>query len=145
MTFPILANKIKFWHPFFVFYFTSSWPTLTLKHFYFSSFSQCVGKVWVLRNHHVPSNFTSKFKALVRASQVALVVKNPPVNVGDVRHAGSIPGSGRSPGEGNGNPFQYSCQENPMDREVWWATMVHWIVEIQTWLKWLSTHSISTI
>ena len=42
------------------------------------------------------------------------VVDNPPVNAGD---AGSIPGSGRSPGEGNGNPFQYSCLENPMDRD----------------------------
>ena len=41
------------------------------------------------------------------------VVKNPPANAGD---AGSVPGSGRSPGEGNGNPLQYSCMENPMDR-----------------------------
>ena len=46
------------------------------------------------------------------------VVKNPPVNAGDL---GSIPGSGRSPGEGNGNPLQYSCLGNPMDREAWWA------------------------
>ena len=49
---------------------------------------------------------------------MALVVKNPPINVGDERHEGSIPGSGRFPGEGNGNPLQYSCQENPMDRGV---------------------------
>ena len=55
------------------------------------------------------------------ASQVALVVKNLPANAGDVRDAGLIPGSGRSPGEGNGNPFQYSCLENPMDREGWRA------------------------
>ena len=47
------------------------------------------------------------------------VVKNPPVNAGDV---GSITGLGRSPGEGNGNPLQYSCLENPMDRRTWWAT-----------------------
>ena len=46
------------------------------------------------------------------------VVKNPLANAGD---AGSILGSGRSPGEGNGNPLQYSCLENPLDREVWWA------------------------
>ena len=46
------------------------------------------------------------------------VVKNPPASAGDV---GSVPESGRSPGEGNGNPLQYSCLENPMDRVVWWA------------------------
>ena len=56
------------------------------------------------------------------ASQVALVVKNTPTNAGDVRDAGSIPGSGRSPREGNGNPLQYSFLENPMDRGAWWAT-----------------------
>ena len=44
------------------------------------------------------------------------VVKNPPANAGDARDAGSIPGSERSPGVGNGNPLQYSCLENPMDR-----------------------------
>ena len=46
------------------------------------------------------------------------VIKNPPDSTGD---AGSIPGSGRSPGEGNGNPLQYSCLENPMDKGVWRA------------------------
>ena len=44
------------------------------------------------------------------------VVKNPPANAGDAGDAGSIPGSGRSPGEGNGNPLQYSCLKNSMDR-----------------------------
>ena len=48
------------------------------------------------------------------------VVKNLPANSGD---AGLIPGLGRSPGEGNGNPFQYSCLGNPMDRRAWWATV----------------------
>ena len=48
------------------------------------------------------------------------VVKNLPANVGV---AGSIPGLGRSPGEGNGNPLQYSYLGNPMDRGVWWATV----------------------
>ena len=48
------------------------------------------------------------------------VVKNLPANAGDV---GSIPGSGRSPGEGNGNPLLYSCLENPMDRGAWWITV----------------------
>ena len=49
----------------------------------------------------------------IRASQVVLVVKNLPANAGDVRDMGSIPGSGRSLGEGNGNPLQYSCLKNP--------------------------------
>ena len=52
-----------------------------------------------------------------------LVVKNPPANAGDIRDAGSTPGSGRSPGEGNGNPLQASCLENPMDRGAWRATV----------------------
>ena len=56
-----------------------------------------------------------------RASQGALVVKNPPANAGDVRDASLIPGSGRSPGGGHGNPLQFSCLENPMDRGAWWA------------------------
>ena len=47
-------------------------------------------------------------------------VKNPPADVGDL---GSVPGLGRSRGEGNGNPLQYSCLENPMDRGAWWATV----------------------
>jgi len=49
------------------------------------------------------------------------VVKNLPANAGDTGDSGSIPESGRSPGEGNGNPLQYSCLENPMDRGAWWA------------------------
>ena len=57
------------------------------------------------------------------ASQVILVIKNSPANAGNIRDAGSIPGSGRSPGGGHGNPLQYSCLENPMDRGAWWATV----------------------
>ena len=53
---------------------------------------------------------------IVRASQVVLVVKNPPASAGNVRDVGSIPGSGRSPEGGHSNPLQYSCLENPMDR-----------------------------
>ena len=56
-------------------------------------------------------------------SQVALGVMNPPANRGDVRDAGLIPGSERSPGEGHGNPPQYSCLENPMDRRAWQSTL----------------------
>ena len=58
-----------------------------------------------------------------RASQVALVVKNPPANTGEVRDACLIPGLGRSSGEGNDNPLQYSCLKNPKDRGAWWATV----------------------
>ena len=48
------------------------------------------------------------------------MVKNLPTNAGDLRDTGSIPGSGRSPGEGNGNPLQYSCLGNPKNRQAWW-------------------------
>ena len=59
------------------------------------------------------------------------MVKNLPANAGDVRDAGSIPGLGRSPGGGHGNPLQYSCLENPMDRGAWQAT-VHKVTQSQT-------------
>ena len=62
------------------------------------------------------------------ASQAAVVVRNPPANAGDIRDAGSIPGWGRSPGGGHGNPLQHSCLENPIDRGAWWAT-VHRVAE----------------
>ena len=57
------------------------------------------------------------------ASQAELTVKYPPANAGNVRDAGSIPGSGRSSGGWHGNPLKYSCLENLMDRGVWWATI----------------------
>ena len=56
------------------------------------------------------------------APQVAVVVKKPPANARDTGDAGSIPGSGRSPGRGHGNPLQYSCLET-MDRGAWWAVV----------------------
>ena len=61
-------------------------------------------------------NFTRKSMTLVPGGAV---VKNLPANTGDTRDAGSIPGSRRSPGTGNGNPLQYSCLENTMDRGAW--------------------------
>ena len=70
--------------------------------------------------------------------QVALVAKNLPANAGDIRDACLIPESGRSPGVGNGNPLQYYCLENPMDRGVWWAT-VHRVAKSRTRL---STHAL---
>ena len=62
------------------------------------------------------------------------MVKNPSANAGDARDTGSIPRSGRSPGGRNGNPLQYSCLENPMDRGTWRAT-VSGVTKSQTPLK----------
>ena len=68
------------------------------------------------------------------ASQVVLVIKNPPTSAGDIRNLGLIPGLGRSPGGGHDNPLQYSCLENPTDRGPWQA-MVHRVAKSQTQLK----------
>ena len=80
----------------------------------------------------------------IQVSHMVLVVKNLPANAGDIRDMDLIPGLGRFPGGGHGNPLQYSCLENPMDREAWQAT-VHWVSKSQTWLKWLSKYSTHTI
>ena len=74
------------------------------------------------------------------ASQVALVVKNPPDNAGDIREMGSILGSERTPGGRDWHPFQYSCLKNHMDRGVWLA-MVHGVAKSWTWMKQFSMHS----
>ena len=66
----------------------------------------------------------------VWASQVALVVKNPLAIAGDTGDLGSTPGLGRSPGEGNGNPLQYFCLGNPMDRGAWLAT-IHGVTRVR--------------
>ena len=68
------------------------------------------------------------------------MVKNPPASAGDIRDMGSIPELGRCPGEGHGNPLQYTCLENPMDRGGWQAT-VRRVAKSLTCLKCLSTHS----
>ena len=70
----------------------------------------------------------------LRASEVALPVKNPPANAGDIRDMGSIPASGRFPGRGHGNPVQYSGLENPIDRGAYWAT-VHRVAKSRIRLK----------
>ena len=62
------------------------------------------------------------------------VVKNPPASARDARDVGSIPGSRRSPGGGNGNPLQYSCLKNSMDGGAWWS-IVHGVTKNQTWLN----------
>ena len=74
--------------------------------------------------------------AYCTTSQVSQLVKNTPANVGDSRDAGLIPGSGRSPGVGNGKPLQCSCLHNSVVREAWWAT-VHGVTK--SWTR-LSTH-----
>ena len=72
------------------------------------------------------------------ASQVALVVKNPPANAGDIRDANLFPGLGRSPGGGHDNPFQYSCLENHMDIKNLYLCVI-----IKHMLYWLRTNRMS--
>ena len=67
--------------------------------------------------------------------------KNPPTNAGDISDVGWIPESGRCPGGGHGNPLNYSCLENPMDKGSWQAT-VHRVTKSQTLLKQLSTYKV---
>ena len=87
------------------------------------------------------SNTTfQKHQFFSAASQLVLVVKDLPANAGDIRDAVSIPGLGRSPGEGTDNPLQYSCLGNPMDRETRQA-VVHRVTKSWTLLKRLSTHA----
>ena len=76
----------------------------------------------------VQYQFTKTSVFFFRVSQVALQVKNPPAKAGDAREAGYTPGSGRSPGVGNGKPLQFSCLENSMSRGALWAT-AHGVAE----------------
>ena len=99
---------------------------------------------WAFRQHYmeiamVLALHLPLFVPTQGASQVVLVVKNPPLDAGDIRDAGLIPGSGRSPGGGHGILLQYSCLENPMDRRAW-RTTVHSVAESWTQLKQLCTH-----
>ena len=75
----------------------------------------------------------------MKASQVVVVIKNPPTNAEDT---GLIPGSGRSLGGGHGNPLQYSCLENPTNRGAWWVT-VHGVAKSQTRLS--DFHSLTSL
>ena len=76
------------------------------------------------------------------ASHVTVMVKNAPANTQHTTVVDSISGSGRSHGEGHGDPLQYSCLENLMDRGAWRA-IVHRVAKSQTRLKWLSRHALS--
>ena len=66
---------------------------------------------------------------------MALVVKNPPANPGDIREVGLIPGLGRSLGGGHSNPLQYSCLKNLMDRGGWWGTQSIVLHRVQSWTQ----------
>ena len=96
----------------------------------------CIRRVWYPWGVECPS---INSPCIPKHSQVVLVVKNLSGNAGDIRDASLIPGSGRSPGGEHGNPLQYSCLENPMDREAWWAT-VHRVAKSQTQLSDLAWH-----
>ena len=84
----------------------------------------------------MPPELEGKF--LTTRPEVALVVKKSPANEGDMTDEVSIPGSGRSPGEGHGNLFEYPCLEDRMDRA--WRATVHGVTNSQIPLKWLSIH-----
>ena len=105
----------------------------------------CLAQRWCWVNHcwvnhewmnEWVSSLRRNFSSLLRTSLVAQMVKASAYNAGDL---GLIPGLGRSTGDGNGNPLQYSCLKNLMDRGAWWAT-VHGVAKSQTWLKQLSRH-----
>ena len=98
-----------------------------------------VSKSWTQLSDWTELNFRGQYYP-EKVSEVALVVKNLPGNAGDLRDKSSIPGWGRSPGRGRGNPFQYSWLENPMDRGAW-TLWVHRVSKSLSWLKRLSTHT----
>ena len=86
---------------------------------------------WLLDISDIAKKKKCLLKIPILNSQVAPVVKNPPANARDAREVGSIPGLGRRPGEGNGNPLHYSCWEKSMGRGTWWA-IVHEVTKSQT-------------
>ena len=94
-------------------------------------------KIYGIRLPGSNDNLIKMTGNLLRSFLGGSVVKNLPANAGDARDTDSIPGLGRSPGIGNGNPLWYSCLENPRDRGAWWA-IVHGLA--QSWM-WLSTHA----
>ena len=91
-------------------------------------------------SHRVRHYWNNLAAAAAEFPQVVLEVKNLTAYVGNVRDAGSTPESERSPGGGYSDPLQYSCLENPIDREAWRAT-VHSVSNSWTWLKWFNMHN----
>ena len=97
-------------------------------------------RLWGRRVRHDWSDLAeAAAKCTIGACHVALQIRNLPAKARDIRDSGSILGSGRTPGSGHGNPLQYYCLENPMDRGAWWA-IVHGVAKSSTWLKQLSMH-----
>ena len=105
------------------------WPWQVIEPFCSSVFSVTKWVV-IIHNHSLFWGLSDNVKN-PSPSIRALVAKNPPASAGDVRDSGSIPGLGRCPGGGHGNPLQCSCLENPMDRGAWRAP-VHWVAELGT-------------
>ena len=106
---------------------------------------RCVWSVWTVygKGRFLTCYMCLKIKLLCfhadqQLRMLARVVKNSPANAGNIRDMSLIPGWGRSPGGGHGEPPQCSCLENPMDRGALWAT-VHRVAKSRIWLKWLST------
>ena len=94
---------------------------------------------------HSPQTHHAPYIIILPVTQVSgfpggSVVKNPPASAEDARDVSSISGSGRSPGVGNGNPLQYSCLGNPMDRGGWWA-IVHRVTEVSDMTEWLNNNN----
>ena len=92
-----------------------------LSHLFMTTVKTIALTIWIFVGK-VMSLLFNTLSSFAGASQVVLVVKNPPSDA-EVRNAGSTLGLGRSPGEGHGNPLQYSCLENSMDGEAWWVTV----------------------
>ena len=83
---------------------------------------ECPGNGDTMNHQSFVAVLSGHLTGLTFLSIINSLVKNLPANAGDIRDAGLILGSGRSPGEGNGNPLHYSCLGNPMDKGAWWAT-----------------------
>ena len=110
--------------------FTFLWKARRIEHKIFSQDILLLKFSWyVFRKRNVVFDGMS---SEIRGFPGGSVVESQPAIAGDEKDLGSIPESGRSPGGGNGNPFQCSCLENSVDRGAWWAT-VHGVAKSQTW------------
>ena len=101
------------------------------------------GMLWFTGLQRVGHVWATELNLLQGASQVALMVKTPLADAGDIRDMGSIPGLGRSPGGGHGNPLQYSWL-NPMGKGFWWDT-AHRVTKSRKWGNLASTHTASYV
>ena len=129
-------------HPFYMLYLIKS---KLLKKWYMESESEFIGQILFCIQSNIPHLSFHPFCIYNLYGEKALygflggwVVKNQPSSAGDARDMSLIPGWGRSRGEGNGNPLQYSFLENPIDRGAWWATVPRGCKDSNT-AEWLST------